>query len=150
MSLDLTERVDPGGLGPAAAFTFATQQRFCDAARDEWVFRSFGYEGPIDPRQVTIAPALGGAVARVTLPVAVTEQRFPDCAVEPTGAGGRVVDVGTLDVRLDALWRATGPAVLRGPQVWSRPAVARGRIVSALGVVALPPTQAWLVVSAGA
>jgi hypothetical protein len=149
LSLSVNELAQPGG-GHASAFAFATQERHCDEATDEWVFRSFRYAGPIDARSVHINPTLQAAGVAAVLPVAVSEQRFPDCDVEPTGIGGRLVDRGTVDVRVQASWRATGPASPTGPDVVTRPAAVHGRLhVAGLGTLRLPASAGSISAAAG-
>lgn len=143
-SLEVSERVEvgPGGRSRTAhAFAFASQSGRCDEATDEWVFRSASFTGDVPSRAVAVAPSLASARTRVTLPVTVVEERFADCDVPPSGAGGRVVTTDPVDVVVSVRWRATGPAAEAGPDLVRRPAVASATVSSStLGTVRLPVT----------
>ncbi len=83
-------------------------EQFCDVAKNEEVFRSFGAEMPASGDVLVIPNNLASAVlAAPNLEVSGSQQTLSDCA-NPTGIPV-TTSLGTSRVLLAAAWQATGP-----------------------------------------
>jgi hypothetical protein len=125
-AVSLQATTAPVASEPASLFVFVTQ-RYCDAAADETVFRSFSAGGTLDnPGSFRVHALLKSALLRSSATLSGFEQRYASCA-SPT-VFVSTTTLGSEQVELAVTWAGRGDAYEVQPGITGRDAEASGSI----------------------
>lgn len=114
---------------PGSIFLHVTQ-RFCNAATDELVYRSFDRSAPLERGSFLVRPYLRSARLWTSTTVQGTEQRVSGCA-NTTTFPTSFTPLGPSAVTVKASWTGVGDTRPSGPNQVTRDAVATGALTGA-------------------